>query len=204
MKQRPHQSVLVALLLVLGFSMAIVGCMGGGSDTTTTLSMGPGQQSTQAPTSTQVGADSETTEAIALSTFKGKDPFIQQAVIVSTTSTTSIVSPSTTSPSPSTTYYYPGTTTTYHSGSTTTLHVTTTTSPHRHTLKILSVGDVAGATAVTFQVDNSVYKDKRKGDVVSTSWGQVKVLDLSTSSKVATLLHGSETLVLAVGQLVFD
>jgi hypothetical protein len=202
-KQKPHQSVLVALLLVFGFSMVVAGCMGGGTDTTTTLSLGPGQQSTQASASTQVRVDSKTTEADALSTFKPKDPFIQQAVIVSTTSTTSSVSPSTTGPSPSTTYH-PGTTTTYHGGSTTTLHVTTTTSPHRHTLKILSVGDVGGSPAVTFQVDNSIYKDKRKGDVVSTSWGQVKVLDLSTSSKVATLLHGSETLVLTVGQLVFD
>jgi hypothetical protein len=63
---------------------------------------------------------------------------------------------------------------------------------------------VGGAAAVTFRVDNSVYKDKRVGDVVSTSWGQVKVLDLSSSSRVATLLHGSETLVLAVGQVVYE
>ena len=66
------------------------------------------------------------------------------------------------------------------------------------------MGDVGGAPAVTFQVDGSVYKDKRVGDVVSTSWGQIKVLDLSSSSKIATLLHGSETLILSVGQVVYQ
>ncbi len=57
---------------------------------------------------------------------------------------------------------------------------------------------------MTLQVDNTIYKDKRVGDVMSTSWGQVKVLDLSTASKVATLLHGSETLTLTVGMEVYE
>ena len=63
---------------------------------------------------------------------------------------------------------------------------------------------VGGAAAVTLQVDNSIYKDKRVGDVMSTSWGQIKVLDLSTASKVVTLLRDNETLTLTVGQQVYE
>jgi hypothetical protein len=66
------------------------------------------------------------------------------------------------------------------------------------------VAQVSGAAAVTLQVDSSVYKDKRIGSVISTSWGQIKVLDVNVSSKVVTLLHGSETLNLIVGQAVYE
>jgi len=73
-----------------------------------------------------------------------------------------------------------------------------------HFLKILAVGVVGGADAVTFQVDSSIYKDKREGDVVSSSWGQIQVLDINSTSKVVTLLHGSETRVLTVGSVVYE
>ncbi|MCL5736785.1 MAG: hypothetical protein M1274_14610, partial [Actinobacteria bacterium] len=81
---------------------------------------------------------------------------------------------------------------------------TTTTVAHTHTLKILSISTVSGAAVVTFRVDNTTYQNKHAGDVVSTTWGQIKVLDISTSSKVVTLLHGSETLTLGVGQSTFE
>jgi hypothetical protein len=181
LKRDSYINVLVVILMALGLGALVMGCMGGGTTTQTTASQQASLPSTTTETTAGLGAE-------AFSTFENKDPFIQQATTTS--------APVSTTQSPNST--------TSHGGSTTTLHVTTTTSPHRHTLKILSVGDVAGSPAVTFQVDNSIYKDKRKGDVVSSSWGQVKVLDISTSSKVATLLHGSETLVLTVGQVVFD
>jgi hypothetical protein len=75
---------------------------------------------------------------------------------------------------------------------------------HLHSLKILSISTVSGVAVVTFRVDSTTYKDKRAGDVVSTTWGQVKVVDINTSSKVVTLLHGSETLILGVGQSTFE
>jgi hypothetical protein len=71
-------------------------------------------------------------------------------------------------------------------------------------LKILSVATVSGAAVVTFKVDNTVYKDRHAGDVVSSTWGQIKVVDISVTSKVVTLLHGSETLTLAVGQQTYE
>jgi hypothetical protein len=200
LKRDSYINVLVVILMALGLGALVMGCMGGGTTTQTTASQQASLPSTTTETTAGLGAE-------AFSTFENKDPFIQQATTTSAPVSTTQSPNSTTSTTynPWTTTTRPqGTTTTYHGGSTTTLHVTTTTSPHRHTLKILSVGDVAGSPAVTFQVDNSIYKDKRKGDVVSSSWGQVKVLDISTSSKVATLLHGSETLVLTVGQVVFD
>ncbi len=71
-----------------------------------------------------------------------------------------------------------------------------------HTLKILSVDKVGDAAAVTFRVDNSVYKNRVVGDVISTTWGQVRIVDIALSSKVVTLLHGSETITLEVGQQI--
>jgi len=57
---------------------------------------------------------------------------------------------------------------------------------------------------VTFQVDGTVYQNKRVGDVVSSNWGQIKVLEITPSSRIVTLLHGSETLVLSQGQVVYQ
>jgi len=198
------QSVFVAVLLALGLSLLVVGCMGGGQVSTTTLRSGTTQQLGQQAISSQTSVSIGGAGAEALSTFKSKDPFIQQALPPTTTTTVAPVSTSTTYYTTTTTYR--GTTTTYHGVSTTTTahSTTTTTTPHKHSLKILSVSAVSGAAAVTLQVDNSIYKDKRVGDVMSTSWGQIKVLELNTTSKVATLLHGSETLVLTVGQQVYE
>ncbi len=198
------------MLFAAGIALVVAGCFGGGGDTETTQATIPGQGATTATASTMVEGEEIAGEPDALSTFKAKDPFIAQGgtAVSSTTVTTSPTGStgSTTRPtSYTTTSWY--VTTTIPWGTTTTTKkpaTTTTTAPHAHTLKVLSISQVNGAAAVTFQVDSSVYKDKRIGDVVSTSWGQVKVLDLSSSSKVATLLHGSETLVLSVGQMVYE
>jgi hypothetical protein len=209
MKGKSYRSIFTALLLVAGLALVLVGCFGGGDDGATNGS-GTTVRVSQSRTTTTVspeGTEGLTSAEIdALSTFRSKDPFIPQALTPSTTEGTSsntTIRPGTTS----TTRSGGSTGTTKPSGGTTTTKPTvstTTTAPHVHTLKILSVAAVGSSPAVTFQVDSSVYKDKRVGDVVSTSWGQIKVLDLSTSSKVATLLHGSETLVLSVGQLVYE
>ncbi len=71
-------------------------------------------------------------------------------------------------------------------------------------LQILSVGDVDGSPAVTFQVDNNVYVDQRVGDKVSTSWGDVTVVGINTDAKVVTLLHDSKTLTLSEHQILFE
>jgi hypothetical protein len=206
MKPKPRRLVIAALLLMGGLSLLVVGCMGAGQGTTTTRSAATAQELAQLPVSSQTGTSVSGMNSEALSTFKSKDPFIQQALPPATTTTASPEATSTTATPGSTSTTYYGPTTTYHGVSTTTtVHSTTTTATlHRHSLKILSVGVVGAAAAVTLQVDNAIYKDRRVGDVMSTSWGQVKILDLSTASKVATLLHGSETLTLTVGMVVYE
>lgn len=213
MKLGLHQSVIVATLLLLALAALVAGCMGAGEEADVSEELVAAAQSTTA-TVPPMGLVLDSMDAEALSTFQRKDPFIQQAQPAVTLTTASTVPgggvTSSTGYSPGTTWYTTTskyTTTTYHSGSTTTTKptsTTTTTAPHRHTLKVLSIGVVSGAAAVTFQVDNSIYKDKHKGDVVSSSWGQIQVLDINTSSKVVTLLQGSETLDLAVGALIYE
>jgi hypothetical protein len=225
MKSLPYRSIVVGLVLFVALAAGLAGCFGGGDDnsgvpnnTQGTIVAGgttPGVSDTVAGETT-TGTDDE------LSTFKSKDPFIPQAQpvltpenpVVTTAGSTPGGTTPTTSGSTVTTIVKPvnpstpvttsgggtGTTT----GSTVPASTTSTTAPHVHTLKILSIAQVGGAGAVTFQVDGSVYREKRVGDVVSTSWGQIKVVDINTSSKVVTLVQGSETLVLSSGQLVYQ
>ena len=220
---RPYLTVIVAVLLMLALCLVGVGCFVGGGDETS----GPTRTTRAgAADNTEVSVSESliTAQAEELSTFRPKDPFIPQAIAVTTTtvmaptSTTqggggggSTSTTSSTAYRPTTSTTRPGggggATTTTRPGSTTTTipaPTTTTTAPHLHTLKVLAIGEVGGAPAVTFKVDSGVYKDRRVGDVVSSSWGQIKVMDISTSSKVVTLLQGSETLVLAVGQVIFE
>jgi hypothetical protein len=228
MKSLPYRSMVVALVLVVAACVGLAGCFGGGGGSPTTTSLATvttraavttGSSSDTLPGGVTVASDDQ------LSTFRSKDPFVPQAQPVTTESSpettlpggsgsvptggtpgtvTTIpkpVTPSSPSTSPS-----GGTGATGGTGTPSTLPTSTTvtTAPHVHTLRILSIAQVGGQPAVTFQVDGSVYRDKRTGDVVSTSWGQIKVVDINTSSRVVTLLQGSETLVLSQGQLVYQ
>lgn len=223
-RPRPYFSSIVALLLMLALCAVGVGCFGGDAGkssgvTQTTRIVGSRDTAVSPSDSLDMNQGEQ------LSTFRPKDPFIPQAV--ATTGTTSAPTTVTTRPTEgdggggttSSTAYRPttsttrpgggggGATTTTHPGSTVTTvpaSTTTTTAPHLHTLKILAIGEVGGAPAVSFKVDSGVYKDRRVGDVVSSTWGQIKIMDISASSKVVTLLQGSETLVLAVGQVIFE
>ena len=209
MRHRVVTSVIVAIILALAVGCVLAGCMGGGS-ATTTLSLITLPATT--PTSGASSVTSTTSVEAALSTFKSKDPFIPQAIPPTTTTVTTASTTTTTtssSSSTSTTIYSGSTTTTTAHGSTTTTTqaTTTTTAPHGtnnelHSLKILSISTINGSPVVTFQVDSTVYSDVQKGDTVSTSFGQIKVLDINTSSQTVTLLHGSETELLSVGQTI--
>lgn len=148
-----------------------------------------------------------------LSTFLSKDPFIPQAVPKTESSSTTVAPvpipvgsstlstvrpPVTVGPTP--TYTYPTTTPV----TTTPTSSTTTLPPHAHSLTVLAIATMGSETIVTFSVDGTTYKDKIVGDVVSTTWGQIKVVDIDLQSKVVTLLHGSETLVIPVGQTTYE
>lgn len=224
MKRRTTRTAIAALLVLLAVCLAVVSCTGDQAKNATSTTSNS-RAGTSSLTSLPPYADLPASLAEQLSTFRNKDPFIQQDV----TSTTAGPFPSTTSQSgststtrySSTTAYHPttlpygttsttrpyGTTSTTRppaSTTTTSSSTTTTTAPHVHILEVLGVSDVGGVPTVSFKVDSTVYQDRRVGDVVSSTWGQIKVLDISTSTNVVTLLHGSETLVLSVGQTVFE
>jgi hypothetical protein len=177
----------VALLVLLQ------GCSGGG-DTTTTTALPPETATTTAGETT---TGSTVPVAIdELSTFQSKDPFRQQA-LPPTTATTKAGSSSTTS----TTAHSSTTSTTAHSSTTSTTHPSDVTTP-QHSLKVLSIDEVNNEAVVTFTVDGVTYQDKHEGDVVSTSWGQIEVIEIDAASQTVVFLHGSETVTLAVGQQI--
>lgn len=180
---------LVALFVLAAAILAVVGC--GESPSSTAPTTGS--------TSSPVPATTTTTKVVVLdflSTFQAKDPFIQQ--MVSTTKTTG-----------SATTGQSGTTTTTRGSTTTRTGTTGTTSPYptqttsgSHYLKLLSVNTVNGLAVCTFEVDRVVYQDKKVGDVVSTLWGQIKVLAINTQTQSVTFQHGSESRTLSVGQQI--
>ena len=205
MKRKPYLSGLVLALLVVALAALVAACAGSADDNTvTTFSLLTTESTLSSTASSSADGTGGAAGADGLSTFKSKDPFIQQAQPIPTTTTTTtipIINTTTTIFNTSTTYY----TTTSGSNTSTTAHATTTTTvAHLHTLKILSIATVSGAAVVSFRVDSTTYQNKHVGDVVSSTWGQIEVVQISTASKVVTLLHGSETLILGVGQSTFE
>lgn len=194
----------IALLLTLALVLFVGGCSSGGDETTTTTLPVTSLTVTTAPPVALTG-DTSSSAIDQLSTFQSKDPFEQQALPPTTVTTAAPSGGSTTSTtgggSTSSTTGGSTTSTTGGSGS----GSTTTTQPSGvnntlHSLKILSVDVVNGVPVVTFEVDDTVYEDKREGDVVSTTWGQIEIVSIDAEEQVVVFLHGSETRTLMVGQ----
>ncbi len=206
MKLQRHRHLLAGVLLVAGSAVLLAGCMGGGGASSTTSSL---RQARVATTAQSVADASQEPFVVApadsYSSFQSKDPFVQQQVITETTQHTSSTSVSPPPSSTTTTTSGGGTTTTSSTSTTSTSSSTTsTTSFFTHMLQVLAVGVVGDAPAVTFQVDNNVYEDQRIGDSVSTSWGDVTVVDIMVDSKIVALLHAGQTLTMAEHQILFE
>jgi hypothetical protein len=71
-----------------------------------------------------------------------------------------------------------------------------------HTISVLSVTSSNGVALATLEVDGKTYPDKKVGVVISTSWGQVKILAINVDSQTVTVMHGDQTVVLRAGQVV--
>ncbi|HZL65651.1 MAG TPA: hypothetical protein VFD50_12020, partial [Thermoleophilia bacterium] len=71
-----------------------------------------------------------------------------------------------------------------------------------HTISVLSVTSNNGVALATLEVDGKTYPDKKVGVVVSTSWGQVKILAIDVNGQTVTVMHGDQTVVLRAGQVV--
>lgn len=71
-----------------------------------------------------------------------------------------------------------------------------------HSITVLSVTMQNGTAMATFEVDGKTYSDKKVGDVFSTSWGEIEVLAIDVNAQTVTILHGDQTIVLHVGQVI--
>ena len=71
-----------------------------------------------------------------------------------------------------------------------------------HTISVLSVTSNSGVALATLEVDGKTYPDRKVGVVVSTSWGQVKILAIDVNGQTVTVMHGDQTVVLHAGQVV--
>ncbi|MCL5943097.1 MAG: hypothetical protein M1325_06250 [Actinobacteria bacterium] len=183
------RTIITGLLLALAFALLVGGCVSGGGNkpTVTTGSVPP---ATEAPTT----GSTAPVVLDELSTFKSKDPFKQQALPPASTSTTGTGGSSTTTTTGS------GSTTTTTGGGSTTTSAPSGVNTALHSLKVLAIDVINGTPVVTFEVDDTVYEDKKEGDVVNTSWGQIEVVDINAADQVVVFLHGSETRTLGVGQ----
>lgn len=193
MTQTRVSTILSGLLAVMVLLLLLEGCGGGGDETTTTALLPQGTVTTVVAGGTTTGS----TIPVAideLSTFQSKDPFRQQA-LPPTTATTTVGGSTTTIAGGSTTTTTTGGT----GGSTTTTQPSGVTTP-LHSLKVLSIDEVNGEPVVTFEVDSVIYEDRHEGDVVSTSWGQIEVVEIDAAGQTVVFLHGSETRTLAVGE----
>jgi len=72
----------------------------------------------------------------------------------------------------------------------------------KHSITVLSVSSQNGTPMVTLEVDGKTYSDKKVGAVISTSWGEIKVIAINVDAQTVTLLHGDQTITLRAGQMV--
>ncbi|MBU2600754.1 MAG: hypothetical protein KKA32_01085 [Actinobacteria bacterium] len=185
MHGRAATTGLIVALLVAALALLLGGCGLFGGDETVQTQDPATTGETLAPVTDDLTGDTAAAALDELSTFQSKDPFRQQA-LPPTTATT-------------------GTGTTGATTSTTGNGATTTTQPSGiktalHSLKVLSIDVINGVPTVTFEVDDTVYEDKKVGAVVSTSWGQIEVISIDAEDQVVVFLHGSELRTLGVGQ----
>ncbi len=71
-----------------------------------------------------------------------------------------------------------------------------------HTISVLSVTSSNGVALATIEVDGKTYPDKKVGVVITTSWGQIKILAIDVNGQTVTVMHGDQTVVLHAGQVV--
>ena len=71
-----------------------------------------------------------------------------------------------------------------------------------HNIKALSIETSNGVPSATIVVDGTTYAARKVGAVISTSWGQVKILGINGPAQTVTVLHGDVQITLRVGQSV--
>jgi hypothetical protein len=209
MKLQQFPRLLGAALLVAGCAVLLAGCMGSGSASSTTSSLRQAKVATTVASLADAGQQPLVAAPVdAYSNFQSKDPFVQQQVVVATTEhtqpTSSVTPPVSTTTTTTPTSSSTTTSSTTSSTTTSSSSTTSTTSFFSHMLQIIKLDDADGTPKVTFTVDNSVYEDKVVGDSVSTSWGEITVVAIDMTTRLVTLLHDGQTLIMRETQFLFE
>jgi len=71
-----------------------------------------------------------------------------------------------------------------------------------HSIKALSIETTNGVPSATIVVDGTTYAALKVGSVVSTSWGQIKIVGINGPAQTVTVLHADVQVTLRVGQSV--
>ena len=71
-----------------------------------------------------------------------------------------------------------------------------------HSIKALSIETANGVPSATIVVDGTTYAARKVGAIISTSWGQIKILGINSPAQTVTVLHGDVQVTLHVGQSV--
>ncbi len=71
-----------------------------------------------------------------------------------------------------------------------------------HSIKALSIETHNGVPGATLAVDGTTFAAKKVGDVMTTSWGQIKILGINGPAQTVTILHADVQMTLRVGQSV--
>ena len=71
-----------------------------------------------------------------------------------------------------------------------------------HSITVSSISSQNNTALVTLVVDGKTYSDVKIGAIITTSWGQIKVIDISVTQQTVTIMHGDATLTLKADQTV--
>lgn len=71
-----------------------------------------------------------------------------------------------------------------------------------HSIRALSIETHNGVPSATIVVDGTTFAAEKVGAVVTTSWGQIKVVGINGPAQTVTILHADVQVTLRVGQSV--
>ena len=71
-----------------------------------------------------------------------------------------------------------------------------------HSITVASISSQNNTALVTLVVDGKTYSDVKIGATITTSWGQIKIINISVTQQTVTILHGDVTLTLKADQTV--
>lgn len=71
-----------------------------------------------------------------------------------------------------------------------------------HSVEALSIDVANGVPSATLVVDGTTYAAEKIGAVLTTDWGQIKIMGINGPAQTVTILHGDEQVTIDVGQSV--